>query len=143
MRAKRTPKRKEHCSMSNIVNELLSKHPTGNAPLDVFKLCRENGIYLVPYSAPEARRMAELAGVGDWIEKTNAFSVAFAGTSAIFWNDSKTIEYQKAVIAHELGHHLLGHLKEGVDEGSCGESIECQANAFAFLLLFSGKEGKE
>lgn len=132
-----TAKANAHCSMEDIVKDIISKHTADNAHLDVFKLCRENSIALIPYSAPEARRMAESAGVGDWIEKTNAFAVQLAGTSAIFWDDSKSIEYQRAVIAHELGHHLLGHLKEGFDEGSCGESIECQANAFAFLLLFS------
>lgn len=35
-------KRKEHCSMLDIVNDILAKHKAGNTPLDVFKLCREN-----------------------------------------------------------------------------------------------------
>lgn len=141
MRAKRTPKRKEHCSMTDIVNDVLAKHNAGNTPLDVFKLCRENGIALIPYSAPEARRMAGLVGCGTWMDKTPGFLVQVAGTSSIFYDDTRSIEYQHATLAHELGHYLLGHLFAGPYEYKCKECNECQANAFAYLLLFSERKG--
>lgn len=133
----------DHCTMHDIVNDVLSKHKEKNKPLDVHQICRSYGIVRIPYSSPKARHMAELVGCGTWIDKTPGFLVQIVGTSAIFYDDSRPIEYQRATLAHELGHYLLGHLFAGPYECDCGGCIECQANAFAFLLLHGSEDDRE
>lgn len=71
-------------STMDFAEDFLLRNKAHEEPLDMFELCRKNKIALIPYSAPEARHMAELVGVGDWIDRTDGFAVQIAGTSAIF-----------------------------------------------------------
>lgn len=57
----------------------------------------------------------------------------------VFLNGAQDVRRQRFTLAHELGHHRLGHaaVVDGVDEvdGKSDEPLEQQANAFAGELL--------
>jgi Zn-dependent peptidase ImmA (M78 family) len=59
--------------------------------------------------------------------------------SFVFLNGSQNVRRQRFTLAHELGHHRLGHaaVVDGVDEvdGKSDEPLEQQANAFAGEFL--------
>lgn len=74
----------------------------GKTQIDVFELCREGKITLVPYSADEAKYLAGLVGVGDWVDRTDGFAVQVAGKSVIFWNDRLPMANQRSTIAYLL-----------------------------------------
>jgi hypothetical protein len=57
----------------------------------------------------------------------------------VFLNGAQAVQRQRFTLAHELGHHRLGHaaVVDGVDqvEGRTDEPLEQQANAFAGEFL--------
>ena len=57
----------------------------------------------------------------------------------IFLNGAQAVQRQRFTLAHELGHHRLGHaaVVDGVEqvEGGSDEPLEQQANAFAGEFL--------
>ena len=57
----------------------------------------------------------------------------------VFLNGAQAVQRQRFTLAHELGHHRLGHaaVVDGVEEveGSSDEPLEQQANAFAGEFL--------
>ena len=118
----------------------LIRHKVKELPVDVFALCRKDKIAMVPYSAPESRHMAELVGVGDWVDRTDGFAVQIAGTSAIFWNDTLPITRQRFTVAHELGHIFNGDLCfvptfRNKEPSENDDPQETAANIFAARIL--------
>ena len=118
----------------------LIRHKVKELPVDVFALCRKDKITLVPYSDPEAREMAELIGISDWIDKTDGFAVQLAGTTAIFWNDRLPIARQRFTVAHELGHIFNGDLCfvptfRNQEPSEDDDPQETAANIFAARIL--------
>ncbi len=61
------------------------------------------------------------------------------GQAFIFLNGSETVKRQRFTLAHELGHHRLGHqaVVDGVEaiHGSTRDPVEQQANAFSAEFL--------
>ena len=122
--------------IGNIVEDYLIRHKVKELPVDVFELCRRDKITLVPYSAKEAHRMAELIGADGIMERTDGFAVQMDGEYLIFWDDRLPMSVQSAIVAHELGHIVLGHIGPSSYQYDQSDDKECQANAFAFNLLF-------
>ena len=61
------------------------------------------------------------------------------GQAFIFLNGSETVKRQRFTLAHELGHHRLGHsaVVDGIEavHGSTRDPVEQEANAFAAEFL--------
>lgn len=61
------------------------------------------------------------------------------GQAFVFLNGAQAVQRQRFTLAHELGHHRLGHaaVVDGVEEveGRSDEPLEQQANAFAGEFL--------
>lgn len=102
-------------------------------PVDVFELCRREGIYLLPYSMQKAKDCADILKLRCLMERTDGFCVKLAGEYNVFWDDCRSLDRQRSTIAHELGHILLGHLDDSESISDCREFM---ADSFAFHLLF-------
>ena len=118
----------------------LIRHKVKKLPIDVFELCRKDKITLVPYSADEAKYLAGLVGVGDWVDRTDGFAVQVAGKSVIFWNDRLPMPRQRFTIAHELGHIFNGDLCfvptfRNKEPSENDDPQETAANIFAARIL--------
>jgi len=131
--------------MAELAEDYLKRHNVKKLPVDVFELCRRDKIALIPYSAKEAKNIADLIDARELMDLTDGFTFQVKRIPIIIWDDSKPITRQQFTIAHELAHNLLGHT--GLD-GSCqfrcpnsdicGEysnCIEWQADSLAFNLL--------
>jgi Zn-dependent peptidase ImmA (M78 family) len=71
----------------------------------------------------------------------DGFSLKKDGRCIIYYNEKKPLHRQRFTIAHELGHCLLGHLKD-IDQTFCrntesdvSDPMEQQANVFARDVL--------
>lgn len=94
------------------------------------KICRDEGIEVKYYGKDFAKNKyygcLELVDGGGTILFED-------GSQRIFINQNKPIRNQKYVEAHELGHVLLGHLKERMDT-LMPEHYETEANIFAAVF---------
>jgi len=91
-------------------------------------LCVNNGITLVPYS----KLIAE--GIKDISESVNGVAMHIGDTNFISYNDKLDKHSADQVIAHELGHVVLGHLTFREDVLKI-PSYEVEANIFSAVLM--------
>ena len=136
---------KASLSMTDIANDYLIRHGVKKLPVDIFGLCKKEGFTMVPYSCKEAREMAELIGIAHRMDETDGLAVRVEEMAIIFWDNKKPKARQRATVAHELAHDLLGDLHHGQYQHvcqicdkpcDCKENIELKADALAFNLLF-------
>lgn len=118
----------------------LIRHKVKELPVDVFDLCRKDKITLVPYSDPDAREMAELIGISDWMDKTDGLAVRVEEMTIIFWDDRLPLARQRFTVAHELGHIANGDLGpeptvRNQEPSEKDSPIETVANIFAARIL--------
>ena len=118
---------------------VLINNKVSSLPVDIFEICRAEGIFLFTYKSAETI-LKELN-----IDEQNRDSDAFCFGRFIFYDDTKPLTRQRFSIAHELGHILL-HLadekydaerfRKVKDELPCRtNSTETEANTFAARIL--------
>lgn len=118
--------------MPAAADKLLSQHWDGRLPVDVFHVARRQGIATRPSSTICDSGMIELEG-------TDGSHVAI-----ITYRASDAPVRQRFTVAHEIGHHVLGHLGERQRclrdplthfSSNATPLIEREANDFAVRLL--------
>lgn len=124
--------------------ESLIKNNVTSLPVKISKICKNNGIILLPYS--KADPIIRLGGM--WGDRINndGFSTILSSSgkniSCIFYDDLECSQQrQRFTIGHELGHFLCGHVRKGQatrrnKEPSVSDPpIETQANIIASRIL--------
>ncbi len=112
-------------------------------PVDVFKLAKDLGIKIIPYSKSNLAMF--LIGLGMTRRKNDAMYVSLLGKKYIFYDDNVASKGRiRFTIAHEIGHHVMRHINTGFAfiprcverrKGFTGSVIEREANVFASRLL--------
>ena len=116
---------------------LIIKHDISSLPVKISEVCRREGIRMISYSA--GRELIKFLCLENYAEANDGFSTESSGSRIIFYNDKCTVGRQRFTVAHELGHHILGHV--GKYALTCREPhaednpIEREANVFASRLL--------
>lgn len=118
--------------------ETLIRHGVSSLPVDVFSLCRGEGILLLSYS--EARKNGLLSLFGNAWRGTDGFAVFLCGRKLIFYRESCKPGRLRFTIAHELGHYALGDVssvptKRNREPSGYDNEIETRANLFAARIL--------
>lgn len=119
----------------NNATYFLNRHHVNKFPVDIFKLCKNDGITLIPYSAPDAREIADLAGAGDWVDRHDSFIVRVEEMFIIFWNDTLPIDHQRFVIAKVLGYVMNGCFLD-LDDKLTDDEQHIITNLFAINVLY-------
>lgn len=101
---------------------------TKELPVSVSKICDRYMIGLHKYSSTEALMLPDT--LKEDMTNNDGFTIANNCDYHIFYNDKCTDERSRFVIAHELGHILMGHLDKEKTE-----DMEQEANVFASRLL--------
>ncbi len=115
--------------------ELLKRNNIRTLPIDVKKICENEGISVFSYE--EGR---ELINDNSFIAHT-IDNDAFSFNKYILYDDKMPEKRQRFSIAHELGHILLHAKPEGLatvynrEISPCDDPIEVEANIFASRLL--------
>lgn len=109
--------------IKNNVAMLYTKYNVQNYPIDVFKLCKDMNITVIPYSdlSPKEQIAAYTASQDGFFSEIEDVNSAYL---VIFYNDTMMNERIRFTILHEIGHIVLGH-KEHSDVA------EAEANFFA------------
>lgn len=108
-------------------------------PVKLSTVWKQYGCVVRSYQ--KSKEMIEHIGLEAQSEQTDGFTVLRNGTYYIFYNDVLPHGRQRFTIAHELGHIICGHLKDGqctrVNREPSGIDTpeEYQANIFASRLL--------
>lgn len=111
-------------------------------PVQISKICKADGILLLPYS--KAGALLSEAGMRQMMEN-DGFSLIIANSAqrikCIFYNDECNVQRQRFTIAHEYGHFLCGHIRENIPTMRNREPsdndlpAEQQANVVAARIL--------
>ena len=112
--------------------------------VDPLKISQALGIKVITYR--EAADLIVALGFSEFAEENDGFCVMVRNRPAIFYDDSRSPERQRATIAHELGHVVNGDLERprAPCAGRCCDKCrEWQADSFAFNLLFPDNQPKE
>lgn len=125
--------------------EVLLEHEISSFPVDPFAICEERGISLISVGS-----FCEKKGF-DWeimlnhvlqIEYGIAYYDPDRDASCIIYNEAHEDETLRYIIAHEMGHSVLGHfnstqhiIKKGVLALEEYTSCEREADWFACTLL--------
>lgn len=112
--------------------------------VDPAKISRFLGIKVITYR--EAADLFDVLGFSKITENNDGFAVNIQNRPAIFYDDSRSPERQRATIAHELGHFVNGDLERprAPCAGRCCDKCrEWQADSFAFNLLFPDNQPKD
>ncbi len=115
----------------NATWQLLIDFEVDSLPIKVSAILKELGIKFISYN--KAMNYIENSGHKELANKSDGFSVFCNGEFIIFYNDKNTNQRKRFVLAHELGHIILGHF-ESVNILFTQEQEE-QANIFASRLL--------
>lgn len=122
---------------------VIAENNINSLPIDVFELARKMGIKVFTYS--KGRRIMRIMQIARLKSKNDALYVRFLGRKYIFYDD--TVENKGRIrftIAHEIGHHVLEHIKIGSfflprcaerRRGKAAGVTEREANIFASRLL--------
>lgn len=112
--------------MNDIKNELQRNHD------DLLKaICKNENITLVAAPNPDMECLTDKV-----IEWGSGLAARYGDFNAIFYNGTAAKWKQRIIVAHEIAHHLLGHL-----EPSCTLSTEVQeleANVFSAVITAMG-----
>ncbi len=127
----------EYQKTRDLVWEMLIKRNISSLPVKISDICRAEGVKVIPYSA--GGELLKKLNLEERARENDGLSNAPQGQRLIFYNDSCIIGRQRFTVAHELGHHILGHV--GKYELVCREPhpqdnpIERDANIFASRIL--------
>ena len=99
------------------------------------KLCDELGIMLFDKESDTGKGLTEIQGFNEFIKKHKGVAIRTSDLRLALYDPNLTGVEKVHVIAHEIGHHVLGHL-EGNDSGLVrSEAAELQADIFASVFL--------
>lgn len=113
---------------------------TDKKGLDFNKICEDQGIRVRSYQSLREKNSGWPRGheAIDSILR-NGGGIAFTvngGQPAIVYDNDRSNSEVRFIIAHELGHILLGHLNFRADfKDKMPDSAEAEANIFAAVLL--------
>ena len=117
--------------------EILLRCKVKELPVDPIKISRFLGVKVITYR--EAADLITALGFSKFTEGNDGFAFMVRNRPAIFYDDSRSPERQRATIAHELGHFANGDFERPRPPCAgrcCDECREWQADSFAFNLLF-------
>lgn len=113
--------------IKQAVADMLVDYDITGVPINAFEVATKIGLTVIPYSAltkTQRRKSLFYSSDGYSIEKSD-------GNWIIYYNDLfKDFTRINQTIMHEVGHYILGHTKEGVQE-------EAEAKFFAKYALAS------
>lgn len=120
--------------IQTIANEYATSYlkETPTYPIKLSALCKRKGIRLCPYSDENVQRICKEFDLTDHMIDNDGFVIG----DIIFWDDTQSIERQRATIAHELGHIVLRHTEGSRGCVDCAHCAEMQADSFALNFLF-------
>ena len=132
---------KNYQKSRDIAWKILLEDGVSTLPISVSDLCKKRGIFIVSY-----KQGSDLIRSLDLAPKTlltDAFTLHIDGKYMIFYNDVCSNQRNRFSIGHELGHILLGHLRDmpkGIttinrEPSPLDDPIEQQANVFAARIL--------
>ena len=116
----------------------LLKHRVRSLPVDVFRICRREGIRVVSYR--EAREAGLFVVLEDAAAGNDGFALILRGKKVIFYDEALPVGRQRFTLAHELGHFVLGDAGakptvQNVEPSEGDSEAEKLANMFAARLL--------
>lgn len=89
---------------------VIADYGISSLPVDVFDLAQRMGIKVIPYSKCGA--LMRLMGILSFQDENDGIYIRFLGKKYIFYDDTVTSEGRmRFTIAHEIGHHVLRHVK--------------------------------
>lgn len=98
--------------------------------VDFNKVCKDYSIHVDTLAQVEALNDFKFP------EGSTGFAVVKDGKSVIFYDDTLPTYEQRYVVAHELGHILLGHLSHRNQALTTNPDwCETEANIFAAVLM--------
>lgn len=98
------------------------------------QICKDNGIILAPYKS--SQKMIDLFRPNGMFHGSTGFAVNSGGRKYILFDDSRPEMEVRFTVAHELAHHLLGHLDYRSEEsGKYPQDMEVEANLFAVAII--------
>lgn len=129
----------------NTVLEVIKKYNINTIPISLKSLIKKMPILrLCPYSKAIKGRDCSLRDFIDFLGSDLGAYVKYGNLAIIYFNDTKRNRgLDRFTIAHELGHHFLGHaahltygevLRRGLPDREY-EAVEKEANCFARNLL--------
>ncbi|MGN1155620.1 MAG: ImmA/IrrE family metallo-endopeptidase [Agathobacter sp.] len=74
--------------------------------ISLSQVCKDNGIVLATYK--DAQKMIDLFGLND-MTRNAGFAFDTGYKKYILFDDGRSELEKRFTVAHELGHHLLGH----------------------------------
>lgn len=98
--------------IKRIITDTFVKYKIKSMPIDPFEVGIAHKIPIIPYSAFSEHKRQKLLSISK-----DGFSFSENGVWKIYYND--ICQYYKRVrqtIMHEIGHYILGHLKNGDEE---------------------------
>lgn len=117
----------------NLAMQVLTDCNITTLPVNLVDIADHYNIILIPYSISEYIKAYNLYN-------TEGFSFYRNGESIIYFNDNRHTSKIRFTVAHEIGHCLLGHIRNSKKSGkynyrSYKKITETQANIFAIHLL--------
>lgn len=79
-------------------------------PVRVSDICRKNKMILYDYE--RGGELAVRLGVASQMKKADGFTYLLNGQYYIFYRPKMSVGRTRFTVAHELGHIVLGHLRE-------------------------------
>lgn len=98
--------------------------------VDLKQICKDYGISVNTFTAAETTD-----GVAFPNKASGGLSTMIGDKPLILFDDTRPRFERRYIVAHELGHILLGHLTLRNKNGQLPEWAEGEANAFAAVLV--------
>lgn len=128
--------------------DFLIRHRLRELPIDCLQLNEiDAGLKIKSYS--DSIKFISSLKLTEYAEKHNGFTIEYDKKVIILYNEKMPYSIRNFVIAHEIGHVILGHAtnKNGIlgydDDGNTKEGQEEEADAFAYAFLAPSPVFKE
>lgn len=95
------------------------------------RICNDFGIKVASYH--EAAEVIDALTLTEYCKGIRGIAISFDAKDYIFYDSNEPPWSVRSIIAHELGHVLLGHLSPGVKLSD--EYVESQADSFSAAML--------
>lgn len=97
-------------------------------------ICRDFGIRIFSYQ--EKEELLAALGLEEHAKQCDGFAIWIKGVPVVLFNADMPVSRIRLVAAHEIGHHILGHLTSRLLFWQAhGSSSEREADVFAVTLL--------
>ena len=107
--------------------------------MSLIKICEDFGIQVRACRPEQQKMMEKFSG----FHFSSGVATISDDKPYILCDDSRPREEVRYIIAHELGHILLGHLSFRKESGGYAPYMETEANIFAAVLLAHDLYGRE